>query len=74
MPVLPPFNPQHLEMCNEGLRCVNEAKQLMAKAEACGKDCSEEKDLAKLLEDSLTRYKDHFLNPMPGYTPPSPGD
>lgn len=61
--VQPPFAAQHAQQVAEALRNVADARELMAKAEACGLNCDQRRAMADELETYLTAWREHFASP-----------
>jgi hypothetical protein len=65
IPPIPPFTGAHRDEANRALRQLQEAKELIDKAKRCGRDCSQDEQLASMIGDSLEGYRREFLEPGP---------
>jgi len=56
-----PLNASHLEMINRGLAAASSAMAEIHKAEACGYDCQQYRQLLAQYEPQLRRLRDTYF-------------
>jgi len=60
-----PFTQQHAQLVRDGLRKLADADELIRKQEICGKDCENDKNLSRMLRETLENFRLQFTEPPP---------
>jgi hypothetical protein len=60
-----PLTDQHLQLINQALRGIHDARKLMDKADAVGMDTSQHRQAADSMEQALTAFKQEFFGLKP---------